>query len=66
MEWLNKYAPGFMCVGSKPLERHTICWGLTYIWWRAQIVEDKHRPRPLGQELIQQVGEKVKFNVKNV
>ena len=35
MEWFNKYAPGFMCVGSKPHpisnERHTICCGITYI-----------------------------------
>ena len=33
MEWLNKYAPGFMCVGYKPHpfdnERHTIFCGLT-------------------------------------
>ena len=54
MEWFNKYAPRFMCVGRKPHtfgnERHTICCGLTYILWRAQIVEGKYRPQPLGQK----------------
>ena len=41
IEWFDKYAPGFMCVGPKPHpfnnERHTICCVLTYILWRAQI-----------------------------
>ena len=36
MEWFNKYATGFMCIGSKPHplgnERHTICCGLTSIF----------------------------------
>ena len=35
MEWLNKYAPRFMCVGHKHHnfgnESHTICCGLTPI-----------------------------------
>ena len=42
MEWFNKYAPRFMCVGRKPHpfgnKRHTICCGLTYILWISQIV----------------------------
>ena len=42
MEWFNKYAHGFMCVGRKPdpfgNERHTICCGFTRILWRVQIV----------------------------
>ena len=52
MVWLNKYAPGFICVERKPHplgnERKTICGGLTSILWRAQIVEGKYRPGPLG------------------
>jgi hypothetical protein len=52
MEWFNKWAPGFMCVGRKPHpfgnERHTICCALTSILWRAQIVEGKDRPTQLG------------------
>ena len=35
MEWFNKYAPVFMCVGCKPHpfgnQRHDICCGLTSI-----------------------------------
>ena len=42
MEWFNKYALIFMCVGCKPHtfgnERQTICCGPTYIFWRAQIL----------------------------
>jgi len=52
MEWFNKWAPGFMCVGRKPHpfgnERHTICCGQTNIMFRAQIVEGKDRPVMLG------------------
>ena len=48
MEWFNKYAPVFMCVGRKPhpsgKEMHTICCGLTSILWRDQILEGKDRP----------------------
>jgi hypothetical protein len=51
MEWFNKWAPGFMCVGRKPHpfgnERHTISCALTTILWRAQIVEGKDRPAQL-------------------
>ena len=54
MEWLNKYAPVFMWVGRKhhPFrnKRHTICCSLTYILWRAQIVEGKYNPHNLGQK----------------
>ena len=60
MEWFNKYAPGFMCVGRKhhPFgnEGHTICCGLTSILWRAQIVEGKDRPRTLGQKEYNELG----------
>ena len=48
MEWFNKYAPQFMCVGSKPHpfgnERHTICCGLTSIFWRSHIEGGKYSP----------------------
>ena len=60
MEWFDKYAPGFMCVGRKPFpfgnKRHTICCGLTSILWRAQIVEGKDRPRPLSQKEYNELG----------
>ena len=40
MDWFNKWAPGFICVGRKPHrfgnEQHTICCALTSIMWRAQ------------------------------
>ena len=53
-----------MCVGSKPHpfgnERHTICFGLTSIIWRAQIVEGEyllsHRGTKQHQELGKTVG----------
>ena len=39
MDWFNKWAPGFMCVGRKPHpfvnEHHAICFNLTSIMWRA-------------------------------
>ena len=54
MEWFNKYAPEFMCVGRKPHpfinKRHNICCGLTSILCRAQIVEGKYHPQQLGQK----------------
>ena len=54
MEWFNKYAPGFMCVGNEPHhfsnERHNICCGLTSILWKSRIVEGKDHPRTLGQK----------------
>ena len=53
MEWFNKYAPIFMCVGHKPHsflnERNTICCGLMSTLWRSQIVEGKDCPQQLGQ-----------------
>ena len=52
MEWFNNWAPGFMYVGRKPHpfgnEQHTICCAITYILWRAQIVEGKDMPTELG------------------
>ena len=60
MEWFKKYAPRFMCVGSKynPFgnERHTICCDLTSILWRDQIAEDKDRPRLLGKKEYNKLG----------
>ena len=60
MEWFNKYAPSFMCVGRKPNlfgnERHTICRGLTSILWRAQIRKVKYRPQPLGKKEYNELG----------
>ena len=54
MDWFNKYAPGFMCVGRKPRpfghESHTICCGLTSILCIAQILEGKTRPQNIGQK----------------
>ena len=42
MEWFNKFAHGFMCLGIKPHhlgnEMRTICCGLTSILWISQIV----------------------------
>ena len=42
MEWINKYCPGFMCVGHKlhPFgnEHHTISYALTSNLFRALIV----------------------------
>ena len=39
MEWLNKWAPGFMCVGHKPHTfenyQHTAVCAITSIMWRA-------------------------------
>ena len=58
MECLNKYCPGFMCVGLKPHpfgnERHTISCALTSILFRDLIVEGKDRPKELGQKKVQQ------------
>ena len=53
MEWFNKYAPGFMCVGRKPHpfgnERHTICRGVTSIYCgEHRLFEGKDRPPQLG------------------
>ena len=54
MEWFNKYEPRIMCVGHKPNpfrnERHTICYGLTCILWRAQISEGKFFSQQLCQK----------------
>ena len=54
MQWFNKYAPGFMCVGHKnhPFgnDRHTNFCGLKYILWRPQIVEGKDHAVPFVQK----------------
>ena len=63
MEWFNKWVPGFMCVGRNPHlfgnEWNTICCALTYILWRAQIVEDKERPSQLGPKKWEETGKTV-------
>ena len=63
MEWSNKWSPGFMYVGCKPHpivnERHTICCALTFILWRAQIVEGKDRPTELGKKKWEEPGKTV-------
>ena len=60
MEWFNKYAPGFMCVGHKPHPLghgiQTICCGLMYILWRTQIVEFKDLPQQLVQKEYHELG----------
>jgi hypothetical protein len=65
MEWLNKYAPGFMFVGHKAHsfgnERHTICCALTTILWRAQIVEGKDQTRELGPKEQAELGATVRL-----
>ena len=62
MEWFNIFAPVLMCVGLKPHhfcnERHTIFCVLTSILWRAQIVEAKYHPRPLGQKEYNKLGKR--------
>ena len=63
LEWLNKYCPGFMCVGRKPHpfgnECHTIRCALTSILFRALIVEGKDRPKELGQKKYSELGRTV-------
>ena len=63
MEWFNKWAPGFMCVGRKPHpfgnDCHTICCALTSILWRAQIVEGKSRSTQLGKKKWEDLGKTV-------
>ena len=60
MEWFNKYAPGFMCVGRKPHpfgnQRHIICFGLMSILWRDQIVEVKDLPKQIVQKEYNELG----------
>ena len=54
MGCFNKYVPGFMCIGRKPLhfgnESHITCCGLTSIFCREYIVEGKYRPQQLSQK----------------
>ena len=55
MERYNNFSPGFMCAGQKPHtfgnERHTICCGLTSIFWSAQIFKGMDRPAQLDPKL---------------
>ena len=63
MEWFNKWAPRFMCVGRKPHpfdnERHTICCDLPSILWREQIMEGKDSPTELGKKKWEDLGNTV-------
>ena len=63
MEWFNKWAPVFMCVGRKPHpfgnERHIMCCALTSILWRAQIVKGKDRPNQLCPKKWEELGKTV-------
>ena len=63
IKWFNKYAPGFMCVGIKPLpfinESHKIYFGLTPILLRYQIVEGKYIPPHTGQKEYNELGKTV-------
>ena len=63
MEWFNKWAPGFMCVGRKPHPFgnywHTICCALTSILWREQIGDGKDRPSELGKKKWEELGKNV-------
>ena len=63
MEWLNKYCPGFMCVGRKPHpfgnELHKISCALTSILFRSLIVEGTDRPKELGQKKYSKLGRTV-------
>ena len=63
MEWFNKRAPGFMCVGRKPHpfgnERHTICCAITSILWRAHILEGNDRQTELGNNKWEELGKAV-------
>ena len=40
-------------------ERHTVCCGLTSIYWRAQIVEGKYLPSQRGAKQHQELGKVV-------
>ena len=57
IEWINKYCPGFICVGSKPHpfgnERHKISCALTSILFRTLIVEGKEQPKELEKKVQQ-------------
>ena len=63
MECLNKYCPGFMCVGRKPHpfgnERHTISCALTSILFRALITEGKDQLKEIGQKTYSELGQTV-------
>ena len=63
MEWFNKYAPGFMCVGLKPYhfgnEQHNLFVDKHIFLWRYHIVEGKALPGPLGQKEYYELRETV-------
>ena len=68
MEWFNKYAPVFMCVGRKPHpfvnEGHTICCGLTKFLCIINIVEGKDRPQQLVQKDYSELGKIVSLMLR--
>ena len=68
MEWFNKCAPGFMCIGRKPYpfrnERRTICCGLTSIFWRAHIAEGRYLPQQLVKKEYGELGKTVSLMLR--
>ena len=68
MEWHNKFAPGFMCVGRKPHllgNKHRMIYcGLTLILWRANIVEGKDRLAQMGPMLHSYIGRLVGLMIR--
>ena len=57
-----------MCVGRKPHYfgnvRHNICCCLTYILWRANILEGKDFPQQLGQKEYKDSGKTVSLMLR--
>ena len=68
MEWFNKYAPGLIFVGSKPNplgnEKHTTCFGLTYVLWRSQIVEVRDNPQQIDNKEYNKLGKMVSLMLR--
>ena len=65
LELLNKYYPGFMCVGRKPHlfvnECHTSSCAITSILFRAFIAKGKEPPKELGQKNYSEFGQTVRM-----
>ena len=62
--WTNKFTcPGFMFVPRKPWpfgnEYHTVCCCTSGIMWGIDLVDDKDRPRALGQQEVDNMGSTV-------
>ena len=63
MEWFNKWDPVFMCIVRKPYpfgnERHTICYAVTSILWRAHTMEGKDRSNQISKNKWEELGNTV-------